>query len=462
MSSLNRRRPLCALPVLVVALACATPGPEVPVVRVEAREDPFLIAPLEGYPLTSVDDLAAGVEAAHAELRRGGEFAAVFAHLLVAGDRLTFARGMGLSVAMLGTATVLLAEAAYARGDGAAAVELLRPVVDELPDYTAAQLVLGRAQEDAGDPPAALEAFAAIAAVHPLAARRAREIAPRAREIVFDRLRDEVDRGRVEGAEEHLSWLDRWAPESYEALEGGRLVAVEKGDLETELEVVRRLVAQVGASALPRSEAARALRQREGELEARIGDVRRGLEILEGLARQHPDSPDVAEALDLAKFLWRLQLQPKEVQEIGRKGELDRADFATLLYWFFPRVRTSQISNPPIANDILDDPRRDVILRVLNLHLLEVDETLHRFEPAAPVTRMAAFRALLEVLRSSPRSLSCLGDPAALEIERSWHSVCRQAADCRLLAEAADCRPAASLSGPEALDLFRHTLDLLG
>lgn len=452
MSSLNRRRALRALPVLVVALACATPGPEAPVVRLTAREDPYLIAPLAGYPLTVTSALAERVDAAHAELRRGGGLAEV-----EAAGRELLAEDPGFHPAI-----VLLAEVAYVRSDDRLSIELVRPVVDELPDYTAAQLVLGRTSEIAGDLPTALESFARLAGAHALAARRAEEIRPRAVEVVFNRLQDELSRGRREGAEEHLAWLGEWAPAAYETLEGGRLVAVEKGDLEAELDVVRRLVAGSDAAASVGEDALRSLRRREGELEAQIGNVRLGLEKLEALAGALPDDPDVAEALELAKFLWRLQLQPREVQEIGRQGELDRADFATLLYWFFPRVRYSEISNPPIATDILDHPRRDVILRALNLDLMEVDETLHRFEPAAPVTRVAAFRALLELLRSSPRSLACLSDAMALEIDRTWHSVCRQTAGCRLIPEDADCRPEASISGPEVLELFRHTLDLLG
>ena len=140
------------------------------------------------------------------------------------------------------------------------------------------------------------KSFARLAGSRELAAKRAEEIRPRAVEVVFQRLRDELSRGRLEGAEEHLSWLDEWAPAAHETLEGGRLVAVEKGDLEAELEVVRRLVVGSDSSTSLREETLRSLRRREGELEAKIGDVRLGLEKLEALAGEFPNEPDVTEA----------------------------------------------------------------------------------------------------------------------------------------------------------------------
>ena len=139
--------------------------------------------------------------------------------------------------------------------------------------------------------------------------------------------------------------------------------------------------------------------------------------------------------------------------------EIDRADFSTLLYWLIPRVRSSQINNPPIAGDILDHPRRDVILRVLSLGLMDIDETLHRFEPLEPAKRVTVLGALLA---TAPGNHSCLGESQALAIDRSWSSVCRLAARCRLIPEAPDCRATAAVSGAEALDLIRRTLDLLG
>ena len=432
-----------AVPTLLVSFSCTVSGPPVPETKPVSIDDPFVVSPLEGYPLTVVADLEERVRVAHADLLRGREPAEV-----ESAGRQMLEEDPGFH-----PASVLAAQVAYLSRDDAAAVELLRPVADELPEYSAAQLLLGRVSERVGELPIAFEAFAHIAPSNDLARQRAEEIRPRAIEIVANRLRDEIDRGRVEGAEEHLDWLDTWAYESLEALEGKRLVAVEKGDLETELEVLRALTADAADLELAR---------RLGHLELEIGDVRAGLEQFEELALQYPDDPVVGDDLERAKFVWRLQLLPPDVQAISRQGELDRADFATLLYWLVPRIRFSQISNPPIAADILDHPQRDQILRVLNLGLMEVDETLHRFDPGGSATRLVVLRALLALMGSSERELACLAQAEALAMDRSRGAVCRDAARCRLIEEATECLPAASISGAEALELFRASLDLLG
>lgn len=450
MSSLGLRvvRALLALLALSLSWSCATTEAPAPVPRQVTRDDPFLLEPGGSYPLAGVSELSRRAELAYGALRRGEDLTEVE----------TAGREMLAEDPGFHPATVLLAQVEYLRDEDGAAIELLRPVVDELPEYRAAQMLLGRAAERSGDLPTALEAFAQVApggdpAAHDLAASRARKLRPQAVEAVFDRLRDAISRGRLEDAEDHLAWLDAWDPGSHEALEGTRLVAVERGDPETELAAVRRLAEQTGE---------RRFRQREAELEVEIGDLRSGLEKLEALSQEFPDDRQLAESFEHAEFLWRLRLLPAEVQDIGRKPEIDRADVSSLLYWLIPRVRYSQVTNPPIAADILDHPRRDLILRVLSLGLMEIDETLHRFDPTAPASRVVVLKAQLALLDSAPRRLSCLGDAGDLDLDRSWSSLCGHAARCGLIPEAVDCRPAASISGAEALEIFRQTLNLLG
>ncbi len=423
--------------------ACASPGPPTPGVQLTARKDPYVVGPATGYSLAAAGAAAQRVEAAFEALSVGRDLA----------DVETAGRDVLQETPEYRPAAVLLAQVEYLRRDDAAATRLLRPWVEELPDYTAAQLLLGRLAERAGDLPVALEAFSRIAEDNRQAADRAEQVRPRAVEMVSALLRDEIARRRLENAEAHLAWLEEWVGGSRETLEATRLVAIEKGDLETELEVVRRLSTETGE---------RSFRQREAELEVELGDVRAGLAKLEVLAGEFPEDAELATALEQAEFLWRLQLLPEDVLAIGNKPELDRAEVATLLYWLVPRVRYSQISNPPIAADILDHPQRDVILRVLDLGLMEVDETLHRFEPTATASRIVVLRAQLALLSSSPQRRTCLADVRALELDRSWSTLCRLAAGCRLIPEAADCRPAASISGAEAVELFRKTLNLLG
>ncbi len=426
----------------MLLFSCVSSGPPPPDTRVTVRDDPYLLPPGDSYPLTGTPELMQRVEQAFGALHQGGDL-----EQIESDGREVLAEDPGFH-----PATVLVAQVEYLRRNDDAAIELLLPVISELPGYHAAKLLFGRVAERTGDLPAALEAFSDVPG-NDLAMDRAERLRPRAIEIVFNRLRDAVSRGRLEDAEGHLDWLVDRASDSLEVLEGTRLVALERGDSEAELEAVRQLAVQTGE---------RGYRQREAELEVEIGDLRSGLEMLEELNREFPDDPQLAELLEQAEFLWRLQLLPLEVQEIGRKVEIDRADVALLLYWLIPRVRYSQITNPPIAADILDHPQRDAILRVLNLGLMEIDETLHRFEPMEPADRVVVLKSQLVLLGASQRRFSCLEDARGLEFDIASNSLCRHAARCRLIPEEADCRPAASISGAEALELFRQTLNLLG
>ncbi|MEM7584919.1 MAG: hypothetical protein AAF560_16115 [Acidobacteriota bacterium] len=398
--------------------------------------------PLEGYPLTASDDQAAALEEAYEALRLGGELAAAEAA----------AQQLLESDAGFLPARVLLAQARYWERRDQEVIAQVGPVVDELPEYTAAQLLIGGAAQRAGDVPVAFEAFAQLGDQgHEEAGQRAAAIKPRALEIVFNELEYEVGRGHVETAEQHLAWLEYWGEDSLELYRGQRLVAVEQGDLERELAAVRALGQRTGELDDLR---------REGQLELQIGDVRSGLDRLEALHQQFPDDEPTRDLLDEAKFLWRLQLLPADVQETGRKHELSRSDAATLLYWLVPGVRFSQVTNPPIAADILDHPSREVILKVLNLGLMHVDETRHLFEPEASATEVEVLFALLELLSSSGR-FACLSDASVLDVDASWRSICHLASACQLISSQADCTPSA-IAGRDALELIRRTLNLLG
>ncbi len=436
------RRWICALP-LVLLGACASPAPEAPVVRPATREDPFVIQPLSGYPLTATDELTTGLASAYDDLRLGVDLLTVEAA----------ARQLLEDDAGFLPARVLLAQVQYLGQRDSEAIDELSPIVDELPSYTAAQLLLGGAAERAGNLPIALEAYTHLAEQgDSLAAKRGDGVRPRALEIVFNELGYELGRGHVEIAEKHLSWLEHWGEESWELVEGSRLVAVATGDLKRELAAVRLLGQQSGELEFL---------QREGQLELEVGDVRVGLDKLEALYREFPEDAVTRDLLDEAKFLWRLQLLPADVQETGRKAELDRADVATLLYWLVPEVRYSQVTNPPIAADILDHPNRDAILRVLNLGLMEIDETRHRFEPDATATGVDVLSALISLLNLSRRSFACLPDSNVLDVDRSWRTICHLAMGCGLVEEGASCGPT-GVAGRETLELFRRTLNLLG
>lgn len=449
-----KRRPAGLVPagLLVLLAGCATSAPEAPRSHVPEREAAYLLDPLTGYPLTADPALERQIHDGYQTLWSGGDLAAVAAstHALME------------SHPGFHPAPVLMAEIAYVRGRAegfsaaaAEARELLSPVVDELPDYLAAQMLWGRLAERLDDLPQAWRAYDHLAGASSVARQRAAELAPRVIDILTRRIGELVDRGHLEEAERQLAELTSWAGDVPAVLESRRSLAVAEGDVEAEREVLRRLVIE-----RPDDDE---IAERLADLDLVAGDVRAGLRRLEDLAVRRPDDEELADKVSRAKFLRRLQLLPSFVQEMAAEGVLTRAELATLLYWLVPAVRYADVTEPPIATDILDHPRREEVLRVMNLGLIPVDETLHRFSPEEPATRSDALGALLGLLRISHADYACLSESEARALaaaSRRW--ICRKAADCRLIPEEADCLPQASLSGPDALDLFRRCLDLLG
>lgn len=355
-------------------------------------------------------------------------------------------------------ARILLAEVRYLEENLTAARELAEPVADELPGYLACQLLLGRIAERLDEPRLAYDAYAQIREASSVARERLEALRPRIVEMERDAIRELINQGRIEEAELRLAELAEISEPSRELLELERSLAVMRGDVEAEVEVLRQIV-------LFDPEEDNAM-IRLAELEITLGDVRSGLDKLERLAEKHPDDESLAEKVERTKFLRRLELLPGYIREVAAGPVLDRAGFTTLLYWLVPEVRYAEVADPPIATDILDHPRREEILRVINLGLVPIDETLHRFSPEEPATRALALSALLLLLDQSEASPACLDAPAAAALDPSRKAsrdlVCRTAARCGLLPEAADCLPEATLSGAEALDFFRLTLDILG
>jgi hypothetical protein len=212
----------------------------------------------------------------------------------------------------------------------------------------------------------------------------------------------------------------------------------------------------------------RELTERRAELELDVGDPGRGLVLLEELATAHPGDPDLAARLDAAKFRWRFAQLPSRVTAIGRAPELSRGGYAVLIYWLVPSVRYGRGSAPRIASDILDHSQREEIARVVNLGLMEVEPSVHRFTPERAVTRAEAVEALLRLLGLGGGGDGTGGEPMPCAAEvpynrrPSWEFVCSTGAACGLIPSAADCLPRAPLSGAEALELIRRALVRLG
>jgi tetratricopeptide (TPR) repeat protein len=341
-------------------------------------------------------------------------------------------------------AQVLIAQVEFADGEHRRVVERLLPVGDALPTYTASQLLIGRAAERLGDVPLAYAAYRAIAR-NPLAFKRAGELHPRALEIVSNRLDEALRAQNTPEAETQLGFLRSWAPSETLTFEATRKVARALGDRRGELAAVKELSS--------RQPGERSLLERRAELELEVGDPSAGLKIVQDLAARNPKDPAMAEALDSAKFRWRLSQLPVDVQEIAAKPELNKADLAALLYWLMPDVRNSRPTAGRIATDVLDNRHREEIVRVVNLGLMEVDPTLHRFSPGAPVRRGYALRVVLRALARSGKG-GCAGG--------SGSDTCSASVACGLLPSEEDCQASAPLSGSEGVEILRRSLKLLG
>lgn len=440
---IRRWAPAAALPVLLLTFACATSAPPPPQSHVPASESDYVLDPVAGFPMAADPELERQVRAAWDALRAGGSLDSIRAA----------AQGVLAEDPGFHPARVLLAQLAYLDRDLESTLQLLQPVADELPRYLACQILLGRTLDLLGEPVEAFRVYRRVESMSSTAQERVARLRPVALALALGDFDEALARGHVEEAERLLTEIEGWAADAPEMLAARRRLAAAEGDVEAELGIVRLQLETDPDD--PK------LREDLGNLLIETGDVREALDVFERLAEENPEDLQIAERLESAKFLRRLSLLPATVQEIASKGELDRSDFAALLYWLVPEVRYAEVENPPIATDILDHPRRNEILRVMNLGLIKVDETLHLFSPSEPMTRLLALRAMLRLLVLTGSDVTCLSDAEAEALAASAHMTCAKAAQCGLLPEEGDCLPQAVISGHEAIDLFRATLDLM-
>lgn len=432
---------------LAAALACTSAPPPTPTVRepvqqapeplaLEPADRPYVIDPREGYSRDIEPQLLDRLENAWRDLHEAGD---------TEGATRAAAEMLEGNPDFL-PAQVLAAQVDFAMGENTRVVARLLPVGDALPTYTASQLLTGRAAERLGDLALSYAAYRAVAARSPLALKRAGELHPRAMEIVSHRLDEALRAEKIEEAQKQLSLLLNWGPSETISLEAQRKVALARGDRAAELAAVKEIAARTPGDRL--------LLERRAELELEVGDPSAGLKIVQDLAARNPRDPDLARRLEAAKFRWRLAQLPKDVQGVASKPELNKGDLSVLLYWLVSQVRNSRPTAGRIATDVLDHPHREEIVRVVNLGLMEVDPTQHRFYPGSPVRRGTALRVVLRTLaRFGAGSCASGGDGG---------DVCSQSQGCGLLTSGEGCDATAPLSGAEGVEILRRSLKLLG
>jgi tetratricopeptide (TPR) repeat protein len=309
------------------------------------------------------------------------------------------------------------------------------------------QLVAGRAAEELGDPVEASGHYRRAESDSPAAAARAQALAGPAADAIAGRVESSLEQGRADEASDWISRLAELQPTSDRTFELEARTSRQRGDEPGELRAVTEL--------LRRHPARDDWIFRRAQLETDTGDPSGALQLLEGLAARHPDDSRIAPELARSKFQFRLSNVPQDVRELAARPELTRADFARLLYWLMPGVRSAHGGVPPIATDLVDHPAREEILKVLSLGLMQVDGTLHLFAPDAPVDRSAVLRALL--------GRSGVGGPAACArtgLERG--DLCSAATACRLLREDAECLPTGALGGHQAVDWIEAAGEVAG
>jgi tetratricopeptide (TPR) repeat protein len=429
------------------AAACAT-APAADVVRpVAAGLRGFLISPLVGWS-EPVE------EAWRVELERA------YDALVAEGDLEVARTAAAALLARLGPdfdpAEVLSAQVAFAAGRAEDARPLLEPIVENHPEYVAAQLLLGRVAELGNDPWSAFEAYRA-ADLSAQAAERAAAVLPAALQGARSELAQALARERLDEAER---WRDRMvsaAPEDPLSIDGARAVAAARGDDLGELEALRSLTAG------PRPTGDRALLERRAELEMAAGEAGVAVDLYSDLNARFPGDESLKDGLTAAQFRFRLQVLPTEVSRLTTTAELTRGDFATLLYWLVPGARGGRTETANIVTDVPEEhPQRIAIVRVVNLGLMPLqDPTLRRFAPDETMLRGAALGTLLQVAAAEQTPPACLarfqGSPRP-----SRELVCSVAAGCGWIAEEGECLPSAPLDGPTAERLLRLALELRG
>lgn len=331
-------------------------------------------------------------------------------------------------------------------------VERLVPALEDVPPgYRAGQLLLAYAAEEQADVLTAFMAYEDVAFRSPRAARNAERLHDEAVQIARLRFEEALDSGDVDAAVDWLENLDRWRPGDPDNLELQGMLAAAQEDGPAQLAVFRRLAASGNPS--------RALLERWADLEVRYGEARTGLNVFKDLAARYPDDPSLVDRVAEATFAWSFDRLPVKVRELRQKEELTRADLATLLYWNVRQIRSVAGHVPQLADDAIDHPRSQEIIRVLSYGVMSLDDQARRrFAPDKTATRQDLLGAMLRVGKIFGED-PCTEDlPAS---EASDETVCTLATRCGVLLDIGNCLAGAPVSGPEAVELLRRGLTLL-
>ena len=433
---------LAGLALAAFALGCASADVDVPTFRTPSRDVVEYLLPVrEGYSAGLSSEAALVLDRGYASLLRGD----------VAGARRAALELLAVDPELL-PARVLEAQAEFVTGRLESVLDALPGVVTQEPGYTAAQLLLGRSAELAGDPVTALVSYAAV----DLDVARGRREALRdvALQSALGEVSDALRRGRVDRAEEWRDWLARWGEGSPLELRASLAIAEATGDSERALAALRGLES-VGGVEHP-------LRLRLAELETDRGDPQAAIELYSSMLEGRPGDRSLEDGLAAARFRFRMQMLPPGVGDAVMRSQVTRGELASLLYWLVPGVRGTRSMSGVIVTDVPEDAeRRAEIVRVVNLGLMDLaNPALRSFEPDRAVDRGTALASLLRVPEHLGARLACAA-PLERTASPSTARICEVAAACGLLPSVSECLPGAPTSGADAGTWLRRILELL-
>lgn len=399
-------------------------------------EAPYLLDPAEGLPVAPDPTRLDAVERAYRRLLAGESPEEIKAQ---AGKLLEIDPSFA-------PALLLEAQTSLVTGEAASALATCRALTERLAGYTAAELLLARSAEKTGELLTAFEAYRLAAERSSVAAERAEELRPRAVEVLGNRVEEALRLDHLEEARELGHRLVELAPQSEITWEAARHVALVAGDRKAELAAVVWLAErQPGRSELI---------ERRGDLELELGRPEAAIAAYQSLLQGDPENPVFLDKLDRAKFRFRVVVLPGAVRALVRQDNLSRSGVAALCYWLMPEIRGARPARALIASDIVGHPLREEIARVVNLELMDLDATLHRFAPEAPASRALALRTLLRASTAGLAGQACAvpADAAGKE------GLCQAAARCGWLRDVPDCLAAEGISGEGMIELIRQSL----
>lgn len=428
----------------LIILGCATTieRPE-PQFWLGPENRPFLLSPLSGYPRGVAPITTHQLESGFRALVRDGDISSAY----------QVSQSLLDLNPSLHPAQLLEAQVGFLQGNYAALADKVDEIVIEVPDYLAALVLRARVAELLEDIPRAFELYSAVRKIHSVSDHKAIGLRDRALVKTRQEIQDALSVGHLAAAAKRVKKLRTWAPGEVSTLEIQQAVAIALEDPVAELAALR------GLSTLAPGDSARM--NRRAVLETEVGDVGLGLGILQRLVNQYPEDVELGENLGKARFRWRMMVLPEAVRELADVEVLKRGDFAALLYWLFPEIRYGKPVTARIANDILGHAFRDEIVKVANLGLVEVDPSLHQFNPDLDLTRGTAFRSFLALLEGAVEEPACLGNWRQ-SLNPSVEFVCQAAASCGLIPDPADCLPTSTVSGQVVVEMGRLAQSQLG